>query len=138
MSTFRHTKQLPVNPAQVFAAMEDPARLARWWVPDGFTNTFENFEFKPGGQWRYVMHGPEGKDYPNHSEFVEIVPAHRVRIKHISLPRYDLTITLEPNAEGTLLTWVGIFENETFGEKMRGFLETANEQNLNRLAAELS
>ena len=84
------------------------------------------------------MHGPEGKDYPNHSEFVEIVPAHRVRIKHISLPRYDLTITLEPNAEGTLLTWVGIFENETFGEKMRGFLETANEQNLNRLAAELS
>lgn len=137
MSTFRHIKEIPATPESVFAAFENPERLARWWGPDGFTNTFATFEFKPGGQWRYTMHGPDGKDYPNHSEFVEIVPASLIRLKHVSLPHYELSITLEPHATGTLLTWLGVFANEKFAEKMRGFLETANEQNLNRLAQEV-
>jgi uncharacterized protein YndB with AHSA1/START domain len=39
---------LSVTPRKVFAVFEDPARLARWWGPKDFTNSFEQFEFKPG------------------------------------------------------------------------------------------
>lgn len=46
-------------------------------------------------------------------------------------------MSLEPHAAGTLLSWVGVFENSEFAEKMRQFLETANEQNLDRLALEV-
>ena len=138
MATFRHARELAASPAAVFDAFQNPARLARWWGPAGFTNTFHTFEFVPGGSWRFTMHGPNGKDYPNESAFVELVPASLVRLRHVNLPHYDLSITLEPRASGTLLTWVGVFENDGFAESMRDFLETANEQNLDRLAAELA
>ena len=45
---------------------------SRWWGPKDFTNTFEQFEFKPGGRWVFVMHGPNGTNYPNESDFREI------------------------------------------------------------------
>lgn len=137
MSIFRHSRELPAAPESVFAAIRDPARLARWWGPDGFTNTFHTFEFRAGGPWTFTMHGPDGTDYPNQSEFLEIVPASVVRIKHISLPRFELTISLAPSATGTLVSWVGTFENSAFAEKARTFLEGANEQNLDRLAREV-
>ena len=137
MAVFRHTRDLSASPAAVFDAFQDPARLARWWGPAGFTNTFHTFEFTPDGAWRFTMHGPNGKDYPNESQFVELVPNALVRLRHVNLPHYDLSITLESTTIGTLLTWVGIFENDAFAESMRDFLQTANEQNLDRLAQEL-
>lgn len=138
MSIFRTSRELPATPAAVFAALQDPVRLARWWGPDGFTNTFHTFEFRPGGRWLFTMHGPDGTDYPNQSEFQEIVPNSMVRIRHVSLPHFELSISLEPHATGTLVTWVGVLENQEFAEKMRTFLETANEQNLDRLAKEVN
>ena len=33
--------------------------------------TFHTFELWPGGRWRFVMHGPDGTDYPNESGFRE-------------------------------------------------------------------
>lgn len=137
MSTFHHTRTLPHAPASVFEAFRDPARLARWWGPNGFTNTFETFEFRAGGAWVFTMVGPDGTGYPNVSEFVEIVAPSLIRLRHVNLPHFELTVTLEPAEGGTQLTWVGVFENAEFAESMRGFLEGANEQNLDRLAAEL-
>ncbi len=138
MSVFRHSREIPANPESVFSAIQDPERLARWWGPDGFTNTFHTFEFQNGGSWEFTMHGPDGTDYPNQSEFLEIVPNSRIRIKHINLPHFELTISLEPSAAGTLISWFGVFENREFAENARQFLEAANEQNLNRLAVEVS
>ena len=59
-------------------------------------------------------------------------------MKHVNQPHFELYISLEPSAEGTLLSWVGVFENQEFAEKMRQFLEAANEQNLDRLVSEVS
>jgi hypothetical protein len=103
MSVLRHSREIPANPESVFSAIQDPARLARWWGPDGFTNTFHTFEFRQGGPWLFTMHGPDGADYPNQSEFLEIVPHSMVRNKHINLPYFELSISLEPNAAGTLV-----------------------------------
>jgi uncharacterized protein YndB with AHSA1/START domain len=140
MSVFRHSRDIPGDPKSVFAAIQDPVRLARWWGPDGFTNTFHTFEFRQSGRWLFTMHGPDGADYPNQSEFLEIVPSSLVRIRHINLPHFELSISLEPNATGTgtVVSWVGVFENHAFAEELRQFLETANEQNLDRLAREVT
>jgi uncharacterized protein YndB with AHSA1/START domain len=138
MSVFRHSREILAPPESVFSAIQDPGRLARWWGPDGFANTFHTFEFRQGGSWLFTMHGPDQVDYPNQSEFLEIVPNSLVRIKHVNLPHFELSISLEPNENGTLLTWVGFFENREFAESMRQFLESANEQNLNRLVIEVS
>lgn len=137
MSLFRTTRTLSAPPEAVFAAIRDPERLARWWGPEGFRNSFHTFEFRPGGAWLFTMHGPDGTDYPNQSEFLEIEANARVRIKHVNLPHFELTISLEPVGTGTRLTWVGVFEDAAFAEKARAFLERANEQNLDRLEAEL-
>lgn len=137
MSSFRHSRLLPASPEAVYSAIRDPERLARWWGPDGFTNTFHTFEFREGGAWLFTMHGPDGKDYPNRSAFLELVPGSLVRLRHVSLPRYELSLTLRAVPGGTRITWVGAFENEAFAEKARAFLETANEQNLDRLEREL-
>jgi uncharacterized protein YndB with AHSA1/START domain len=137
MPVCRHSRDIPADPASVFSAIQDPARLARWWGPAGFTNTFDTFEFRQGGSWLFTMHGPDGTDHPNQSEFLEIVPDSKVRIKHINLPHFELSIALEPTATGTRVAWVGVFEDREFAEKARQFLETANEQNLDRLTLEV-
>ena len=133
MSHFDNTRVIPASPEEVFAAFEDPSRLARWWGPDGFTNTFHVFEFRPGGEWRLTMHGPNGTDYPNGSEFVEIVPPSLVRIRHLSLPHFELAISLDAEGDGTRVTWKMTFEDAAFAENARDFLQNANEQNLDRL-----
>ncbi|MBX9610465.1 MAG: SRPBCC domain-containing protein [Burkholderiales bacterium] len=49
---------IAASPAQVFAAMSDPVRVARWWGPNGFTSTIHALEFRPGGSWRRAFHAP--------------------------------------------------------------------------------
>lgn len=137
MSIFRTSREIRATPEAVFAAIQDPARLARWWGPEGFTNTFHTCEIRPGGAWRFTMHGPDGTDYPNESEFLEVVANSRLRIRHLNPPHFELTISLEASPAGTRLSWFAEFENREFAERMRSFLEGANEQNLDRLEIEV-
>lgn len=137
MTVFRTSRQLDAKPEAVFAAIRDPVRLARWWGPDGFTNSFEVFEFEPGGRWQFVMHGPKGTNHANRSEFEEIVPDSLVRIRHLSRPHYVLTIRLSASADGTLVSWEQDFTDAKVAESIRHIVEPANEQNLDRLASEL-
>jgi uncharacterized protein YndB with AHSA1/START domain len=53
-----------------------------WWGPNGFTNTIETMDVRPGGVWKHVMHGPDGTDYPNKSVFVEVVKPERIVYSH--------------------------------------------------------
>lgn len=129
---------LSASPQEIFAAFEDPAKLARWWGPAGFSNTFELSEFKREGRWEYVMHGPDGRDYPNKCVFREIDPFAKIVIEHIVLPIYRLTITLEDLGDSTRVTWEQEFENVAFATSMRSFLENANNENLDRLDVVLS
>ena len=64
----------------VWAAWTDPAHLAQWWGPDGFTTTTSAYDLRPGGTWRFMMHGPDGSDYPNRITFDEIVRPERLDI----------------------------------------------------------
>ena len=126
------------NPRKVFAAFEQPERLAQWWGPNGFTNTFEQFEFKPGGRWVFVMHGPNGANYQNESIFREIQPDTRIVIEHVVKPWFRLTVTLTARGDQTHLAWIQEFESPEAAERMIPLVETANEQNLDRLEALLA
>jgi uncharacterized protein YndB with AHSA1/START domain len=137
MSTFKTSRTFAALPEAVFAAFAAPERLAKWWGPDGFRNTFETFEFKTGGLWRFIMHGPDGVNYPNESCFVSVEPARKIVVKHLSQPHFELTIELESTAAGTLVTWDQAFESPEVAASVKHIVEPANEQNLNRWQAEV-
>lgn len=138
MTTFSTSRQLAAPPRTVFAAIENPDCLARWWGPDGFSNTFATFDFRPGGRWTFTMHGPDGSNYPNDAEFMEIIPAQLVRIRHTSQPNFELKLELQARDGGTFLKWQQVFADEAVAQAIRHIVEPANEQNLNRLAEELA
>jgi uncharacterized protein YndB with AHSA1/START domain len=122
----------------VFRAFRDPDHLAKWWGPEGFTNTFHEFDFQPGGTWRFVMHGPDGRDYQNESVFVDIVEPERIVFAHVSGHRFQMTITLEDQAGKTRIGWRMLFESAAECRRSKSYVVPANEQNLDRLEAELT
>jgi uncharacterized protein YndB with AHSA1/START domain len=128
---------IAATPVQVFAAMNDPVRVARWWGPDGFKNTIHKFDFQPGGTWLLTMYGPDGKDYPNESRFTRIVPSELFEIEHLSGHHFILSIELRPSGPGTQVHWRQTFDTAEHYEQLSQFIAGANEQNLRRLAAEV-
>ncbi|ABS24818.1 SRPBCC family protein [Anaeromyxobacter sp. Fw109-5] len=123
---------------RVFEAFRDPARLARWWGPQGFRSTFEVFDFRPGGAWRFVMHGPDGVDHPNESVFLAVEPPERIVFRHLSGGHpFELTITLDEKGGTTRVTWRMRHDTAEDCAKVKPFVVPANEQNFDRLAAEL-
>lgn len=137
ITPFHTSREIPAIPDEVFAAISDPPRLARWWGPAGFTNTFSLCEFKVGGRWTFIMHGPDGANFPNENRFAEIAAPRKVVIEHLSEPKFHLTIELAASAAGTLVTWTQAFENAEFAQRVASIVVPANEQNLDRLSAEV-
>ena len=66
----------------VFEAFTQVRHLSRWWGPDGFSTTTRSFEFRVGGEWDFVMHGPDGTDYPEWISWTEVVPPERIGLLH--------------------------------------------------------
>jgi uncharacterized protein YndB with AHSA1/START domain/GNAT superfamily N-acetyltransferase len=136
--TFRTQRTLPFAPQAVYAAFEVPQRLAAWWGPEGFSNTFETFDFAVGGAWRFVMHGPDGRSYPNRNVFQALEPARRVVIRHDGPPYFTLTVLLAPADGGTRVQWEQVFDDAATAQAVAPVVVPANEQNLDRLARVLA
>jgi uncharacterized protein YndB with AHSA1/START domain len=132
------TRLIPAPRERVFAAWTDPVQLARWWGPEGFTNTFQEFDLKPGGHWRFIMHGPDDTNFPNHSVFTEITPPERLVFDHLSAPRFQVTTAFEEVPEGTWLTFRMRFGTAAECEAIQHFAEAGNEQVFDRLVALLA
>src|SRR5579884_3772728 len=95
----------------VFEAFTEVRHLSRWWGPEGFTTTTRSFEFRVGGEWDFVMHGPDGTDYPEWITWRAIVAPARIDMLH-GESRDD------PNAFETVLTF------ELVGEQTRIVMHT--------------
>jgi uncharacterized protein YndB with AHSA1/START domain len=132
------TKFFTASAAKLFAAMQDPNCIAKWWGPDGFTNTIHAYEFVPGGRWHLTMHGPDGTDYPTENRFVRIVQDQLFEIEHLNGHHFVLTLELRPHGEGTNVKWRQTFDTAEHYAKLAEFVAAANEQNLSRLAAEIA
>ncbi|HUL87014.1 MAG TPA: SRPBCC family protein [Pseudolabrys sp.] len=109
------TRVLDAPRALVFSAWTNPKHLAQWWGPNGFTTTTHAFDFRPGGIWRFVMHGPDGRDYQNRITFDEIAPPKRIVYRHdggddVEPVQFTQTVTFEDIGRGqTRLTWHSTF-----------------------------
>jgi uncharacterized protein YndB with AHSA1/START domain len=98
----------------VFSAFSDPKHLAQWWGPNGFSTTMLSFDMRPGGVWRFVMHGPDGRDYQNRIIYEEIVPPERLVYRHgggddVEPVQFRQTIIFEDLGGRTCITWRGDF-----------------------------
>lgn len=82
----------------VFEAFTEVRHLSQWWGPEGFTTTTRAFEFRVGGEWDFVMHGPDGTDYQEWIAWTEIDPPERIALRH-GESRDD------PNAFETIVTF---------------------------------
>ena len=129
----------------VFEAWTDPKHVAQWWGPKGFTNTFQEIDVRPGGVWRFVMHGPDGVDYQNRIIYDEIVKPERLVYTHGSGEegdpgQFQVTVTFAEQGGKTKLTMQMLFESAAERDKVIkefGAIEGAN-QTLDRLEEHLA
>lgn len=127
------TVLLGADREQAFEAWTNPEQLALWWGPRGFTNTFERFEPKPGGDWKFVMHGPDGTDYDNHNVFREVVPNEKIVLEHTGFPPFVLTALFEDEGGQTRFTFRQEFATEEVFDQVKGYCVEGNRQNIERL-----
>lgn len=66
----------------VWEAWVDPDKVAKWWGPRGFTITTHSKDVRTGETWDYIMHGPDGTDWPNVTKYLEVEKHHRMVYDH--------------------------------------------------------
>lgn len=118
---------------EVFKAWSDSKILSQWWGPKGFTNTFDTHEFKAGGKWSFIMHGPNGVDYQNDSEYIEIIPNKKIVFKHLSAPFFYIIATFDDVGTDCKLTWRMLFDDEKLCETIKSSCLILNEENMDKL-----
>ncbi len=76
--------------ALVWRMWTQQEHITNWWGPNGFTTTIEHMDVRPGGEWRFVMHGPDGTDYPNHKVYEVVAPIERLVMNHVCEPHHRM------------------------------------------------
>ena len=129
---------------RVFEAMTDPKQVVKWWGPYGFSTTIHEMDVRPGGTWRFMMHSPDGVDYPNKIVYTEIVPPERIAYLHGSDQEDDhgafhASVTFVEQGNKNQLTLRIIFDSKEERDKKvaAGAIEGGN-STLDRLEAFLS
>lgn len=121
-----------------FNAWANPDHLKNWWGPAGFTNTFHEFDFRPGGKWDFTMHGPEKGNYQNSCEFVQISKPALIYWKRFSQPLFRVLVTFEEvTADSTHIVFKQIFDTPEACEKIKKHVVDKNEEVFDRLEEEL-
>lgn len=102
----------------VFRAWTEARHLERWFGPRGFTTTTSAFEFRPGGVWEFVMHGPDGTTYPNWLQWREIVAPERIAYlqggRADDPDAFEGTVSFAERAGGTEITLRTLFKSKAF------------------------
>jgi uncharacterized protein YndB with AHSA1/START domain len=97
----------------VFEAFTEVRHLSRWWGPDGFTTTTRAFAFREGGVWEFLMHAPDGSDYPSWITWREITPPERIALLHGESAQdpdaFESVITFADHGETTEITMRTVF-----------------------------
>ena len=131
------TRVLDAPRALVWKVWTDPQHVARWWGPNGFTNTIHKMEVRNGGHWEFVMHGPDGTDYKNHIIFDEIVEPERIAFSHVSGPAFRATVRFVESHGKTVVTLRMVFDTAAQREQVArdfGAVE-GQQQTLDRMKA---
>jgi uncharacterized protein YndB with AHSA1/START domain len=122
----------------VYKAWTQPQHLAVWWGPNGFTNTIHQYDLWVGGHWKLTMHGPQGGNYPNESFFVKITENEELVWDRITNPLFKVTVLFEDEGDKTKVTMKMAFANPKEYQTVKPIVIPANEENFDRLTAELN
>jgi uncharacterized protein YndB with AHSA1/START domain len=110
----------------VWEAWTDPKHVSQWWGPRGFSITHHDKQLKVGGRWNYIMHGPDGVDYPNSTLYHEVVEGEKLVYDHgsdgQSKPLFRVTVTFQDVPEGTKMDMTMKFENEEVARATAAFI----------------
>lgn len=122
----------------VYKAWTDPDHLKNWWGPKGFTNTFNIFDFRVGGRWSFIMHGPEKGNYINECTFTVIREPELLVWDRQSKPIFQVEVIFEEIAENeTRVIFKQKFKTAEECNKLRPFVPEKNEENMDKLGEEL-
>jgi uncharacterized protein YndB with AHSA1/START domain len=122
----------------VFRAWSEPDHLKNWWGPAGFTNTFHEFDFQVGGKWNFTMHAPTQGNFENRCEFIKIERPSLIVWKRHSKPLFQVLATFEKlGSDLTRVTFKQLFETPEECGKLKKYVLDKNEENIDRLEAEL-
>lgn len=123
----------------VYRAWTEPEHLKNWWGPNGFTNTILEFDLRPGGKWKLVMHGPDGNDYNSEIVFEEIVPFKMLAFSYVSNHKIKVEATFEKEeSDSTGVCFKMIFYNKEEFAALKNFMSEKNGENFDRLEMELN
>jgi uncharacterized protein YndB with AHSA1/START domain len=119
---------------EIYKAWVEPELLARWWGPAGFTNTFHEFDPRPGGRWKFTMQGPDKGHYENEVVFLKVEQPSLIAWDRISKPLFRVVATFDELAGGkTRLVFRMQFDSKEECDKIRRFAVDKNEENFDRL-----
>jgi uncharacterized protein YndB with AHSA1/START domain len=123
----------------VWEAWTVPEEVAQWWGPRGFTLTTHSRDLRTGGHWHYTMHGPDGTDYENTTQYLEVVPRQRMVYDHGGHkdrpPLFRVTALFTERNGRTQLDMSMTFATPEVAAEMRGFIKKAGgEATWDRLA----
>lgn len=127
----------------VWDAWTDPAEVAQWWGPRGFTLTTHSHDLRTGGHWHYTMHGPDGADYENTTQYIEVEPLQRMVYDHGGHmdrpPLFRVTALFTERSGRTQLDMSMAFATPEIAADMRNFIKKAGgEATWDRLAEYLA
>ena len=118
----------------VYRAWTEPDHLKNWWGPAGFTNTFNEFDFRVGGKWSFIMHGPDKGNFANECEFIKIEKPSLIAWKRYSKPLFQILATFEEvSSEKTKIVFKMLFDTVEECNKLKPFVVDKNEENFDRL-----
>jgi uncharacterized protein YndB with AHSA1/START domain len=106
----------------VFEAFTEVRHLSRWWGPEGFTTTTRAFEFRVGGEWDFVMHGPDGTDYQEWISWTEIAPPERIALLHGESRgdpnAFESVLTFAPDGAATRIEMRTVFPTKELRDEV--------------------
>jgi len=124
---------------KLYRAWADPNHLKNWWGPKGFTNTFNEFDFRVGGKWSFIMHAPDKGNFSNECEFIKIEKPSIIAWKRFSKPLFQVVATFEElSGNETKLVFKMLFDTADECSKIKSFAVDKNEENFDRLENELT
>jgi uncharacterized protein YndB with AHSA1/START domain len=109
-----------VPPALIWEAWTKPEHLREWFAPAPWKIVDCEIDLRPGGIFRFVMRGPDGKESPSVGCYLEIIPNERLVWTDALLPGYrpsanpflTAVVTLEPRGTGTRYTAMAVHRDE--------------------------
>lgn len=126
----------------VWEVWTNPEHVAKWWGPNGFSTTIHEMDVRPGGVWHLMMHGPDGRDYPNKSIFKEVIKFERIVFSHGGGTKggpganFEATWTFDPQGDKTRVTIRMVFPTKVERDRVVKHYDAieGGKQTLGRLA----